>query len=270
MRAWFLSDIHLRGPADKRVEILTRFITRLANGELGEVSHLFFVGDIFDLWVGGHDEFIQEYPELIESIRTLRSKSVEIHYFEGNHDLHLGRFWRDKLGVETHIQAKYFELGGLTVRVEHGDQMNPDDLGYLFLRSVLRTSVMTWIANEIPGAAVKGIGRLMSRTSRKWTHRHFKRSGDVVEKIRTMIRTHAEKAFTERPFDFIVTGHVHVRDEQRLTPANAERSVTSLNLGCWPGADRFDRSDEATLAYVLKVTRDANGNAAGAVTPVPV
>ena len=270
MRAWFLSDIHLRGHDDKRVETLTRFITRLANGELGEISHLFLVGDIFDLWVGGHDEFVQEYPELIESIRALRSKSVEIHYFEGNHDLHLGRFWRDGLGVETHVAPRYFDLDGLTVRVEHGDQMNPDDRGYLLLRSFLRSSIMTWIADEIPGSAVKAIGRMMSRTSRKWTHRHFKRSGDVVEKIRTMIRTHAENAFTERPFDFIFTGHVHVHDEQRLTPPNAKRAVTSLNLGCWPGADRFDRSDEVPLAYVLEVKLDPNGNKSGTVAPVQI
>lgn len=270
MRAWFLSDIHLRGRDDKRVATLAHFISRLANGELGEVSHLFFVGDIFDLWVGGHDEFVQEYPELIESIRLLRSKSVEIHYFEGNHDLHLSRFWRDRLGVVTHVEPQYFDLDGLTLRVEHGDQMNPDDRGYLLLRSFLRTSVMTWIANEIPGAVVKEIGRLMSRTSRRWTHRHFKRSGDVIERIRTMIRVHAEKAYADRPFDLIVTGHVHVHDEQRLTPPSAERSVTSLNLGCWPGADRFDRSDERPLAFVLEVNRDPSGHRTGAVTPVPV
>ncbi len=268
MRAWFLSDIHLRGREDNRVAILAHFLERLISGELGEISHLFLVGDIFDLWVGGHEEFVREYAVLVECFRRLRAKRVEIHYFEGNHDLHLSRFWRDQLDVQTHVVPEYFELDGVTIRVEHGDQMNPDDHGYLMLRAILRTSVMRWLSNELPGSTVMAIGRFMSRASRSWTHSKFKRPGEVVDKMRAMILRHAEAAYAARPFDFIFTGHVHVHDHQQLSTLAKEQKVRSVNLGCWPGADRFDRSDEQPLAYVLELKTDSDGRKHGEVTSV--
>ena len=54
-------------------------------------------------------------------------ENVEIVYFEGNHDLHLRYFWGDRLGLTVSAGPRYFELCGRTLRIEHGDQMDPDD-----------------------------------------------------------------------------------------------------------------------------------------------
>ena len=59
-----------------------------------------------------------------------------------------------------------------------------------------------------------------------------------------MIRTHAKKAFSERPFDMIVSGHVHTRDDCELDVG--DHRFRSVNLGTWldaPCAFRMDARD---------------------------
>jgi UDP-2,3-diacylglucosamine hydrolase len=45
------------------------------------------------------------------------------------------------------------------------------------------------------------------------------------------VRRHAEKVVREDPFDLIITGHVHVRDDYEFE--HAGRGVRSVNLGSW-------------------------------------
>ena len=51
------------------------------------------------------------------------------------------------------------------------------------------------------------------------------------ERIIKLVRTYAEKTFRVKPFDIIVTGHMHIFDDYTFTVK--ERSVRSINLGSW-------------------------------------
>jgi UDP-2,3-diacylglucosamine hydrolase len=190
------------------------------------------VGDIFDLWVGGDKFFARRYPEVVSLVSQLKAKAVEVIYFEGNHDLHLQKFWSDELGCQVFTAPRYFDLGRARVRVEHGDQMNPDDKGYLLLRAFLRTGFMESVVRILPGSVIQAIGNSMSRSSRKWTSSSIKARDD--EAIRKMIRAHAMQVFEDdEPFDFIVSGHVHTRDDFSWQDVSSGRTARSVNLGCW-------------------------------------
>lgn len=240
MKAWFVSDIHLMGAEDPR---LRRFEDFLSARLTDETTHLFLVGDIFDLWVGSDEFFSRRYARVLELIRALGSRGVEINYFEGNHDLHLQEVWADELHCRVFTAPAYFDLGSFRVRVEHGDQMNPDDKGYLLLRAVLRTPAVEWLARKLPGETVQAIGNRMSRSSRKWTSSAMKALDNTA--IRKMIQTHAREVFRDdEPFDYIVTGHVHVRDDFAWRDDVTDRNVRSINLGCW-------LTDEMPKAFCL-------------------
>jgi UDP-2,3-diacylglucosamine hydrolase len=227
LRAWFVSDLHILSAEDVRYARFLKFLEdRLQDG----TTHLFLVGDVFDLWVGGHDYFSQRYSAVVDVIRKIVEKKIEVHYFEGNHDLHLSDFWQDELGVHVHRDFKMFHFGSFRVRVEHGDEMNPEDTGYLILRKALRTAPVEWLASALPGDVIQKIGNSMSRSSRKWTSSTFKRLNENA--IRKMIRTHAAAVYESEPFDLLVTGHVHVRDDHEWSPRAGERA-RSIGLGCW-------------------------------------
>lgn len=233
-RIWFVSDLHLLSENDARYDQFCEF---LEARERDQSTHVFLVGDIFDLWFGSDSYFVKRFARACGAVKRLTSKGVQVHYFEGNHDLHLAEVWEKELGAVVHDRAKYFDLGNWRVRVEHGDQMNPDDRGYLILREVLRSRPLFWLSKNLPGESIQMIGDRMSRSSRKWTSSKLKARDEAA--IKKMIRAHAAQAYQEEPFDFIISGHVHVRDDFTWSPRESEEA-RSLNLGSWLNpADAF-------------------------------
>ncbi|MCJ8275847.1 MAG: UDP-2,3-diacylglucosamine diphosphatase [Bdellovibrionales bacterium] len=227
IKAYFVSDIHIKDPEESNSEKLLLFLHQLENNE-DSASHLFLVGDIFDLWIHDHTYFVDKYVKIVNAIRSVVAKGIEVHYFEGNHDLYLKKFWQQDVGVRVHDGPVFFNLGSHVVRVEHGDFMNPDDKGYLFLRKFLRSTTMTLLAKSLPGVIVQNIGDRASRASRHYTS-HQKKMHE--EKVMEFMHTYAESEVQKRFFDFLITGHTHVRDEYKFSHNGEE--VMSINLGSW-------------------------------------
>ncbi len=245
-RAYFLSDIHLKTAEERNSQILLRFFRFLAESDLASrPSHLFLVGDIFDLWVGSHRYFVRRFEPLIAALRSLRELGIEIHFFEGNHDLHLHDFWQGEMGFHVHTDARYFQLAGKMVRIEHGDLINPEDKGYLFLRRFLRTSLMKTLALNLPALVVKTIGERASRASRDYTSTAKELPHDNMV---AMVRRHAETAFLQKPFDLIISGHVHAVDDHSFHASH--RMVRSINLGHWGDGPKTFLLTEAESRFV--------------------
>jgi UDP-2,3-diacylglucosamine pyrophosphatase LpxH len=56
------------------------------------------------------------------------------------------------------------------------------------------------------------------------------------------IRKHAEKVYDETPFNLIISGHVHVRDQYLVQ--DGQVAFKSVNLGTWLDAPCYYRLDE--------------------------
>lgn len=223
-KALFVSDIHIRSADDPKHELFCEFLDAcLAKPP----AHLFLVGDIFDLWIADRRYFVKRFPAVIQKIQRLKA-TTQVHYFEGNHDLDLKLFWQHKLGVDVRDQAAYYTIDGKTLRVEHGDQMDPEDKGYLFLRWLLRTPVMRALGRNLPDGLVRLIGERASRASRDYTSNVKTTSEDrSIEKT----RDHARRAFAEKPFDLFVSGHLHVIEDSWQEVGG--KRFRCFNLGTW-------------------------------------
>ena len=55
------------------------------------------------------------------------------------------------------------------------------------------------------------------------------------------IRAHATRVYADRPFDLILFGHVHVRDDFRID--GGEQSFRTVNLGSWMDAPCYFKLD---------------------------
>ncbi len=224
MKAYFVSDIHIKHEDKTKGLKLMELLRALPQ----DTTHLILLGDIFDLWIGSHDYFVKKFNKIITELKSLSDRGIEIHYFEGNHDIHLKKFWQDQLGIHVHSDEYYFNLDGLVVRAEHGDLMNKEDKGYLFLRKALRTFPMNFLTTQLPGKLVESIGDRSSRVSRFYTDRQ-----DQVykDKVKTLTQNYAQEVYKEKPFDLIITGHTHVDDDFSFEVKS--RKVRSINLGSW-------------------------------------
>lgn len=224
-KAIFVSDVHLSDPKAPQWSSFLGFLKGLTKDKL---TDLFLVGDIFDLWVADHNYFKIQYKIFIDELLRLKKSGIEIHFFEGNHDLYLKSFWQDQLGFKVYQGPTYFEINDLNVRVEHGDEMDPSDRGYIFLRAFLRMPFVKWFNIKMPEKLITKIGEKASAKSRAYTSKV-----KIInnEQAIDLIRVHAENAFMEMPFDVIVSGHVHVSDEYEFDVAGLKGK--SFNLGSW-------------------------------------
>lgn len=225
MRALFVSDLHIQNPDDAIARLFEEFLEKC---QRVRPSHLFLVGDVFDLWISDRKFFVESYGRIIQRMRGLKESGIEIYYFEGNHDLDLRVFWQSQLQFKVFEGPAYFDLLGKTVRVEHGDEMDPEDKGYLFLRWLLRTPPVRELGRHLPNPAVKFIGEKASHASRDYTS-FIKTVTD--DEVRAKFLSHIERAHREKAFDLLVSGHVHVvMDESTIVDG---KSLRAVNLGTW-------------------------------------
>ena len=224
--AAFVSDLHLKANDEKNAQIFVRFLRRLHDEN--HFTHLFLLGDVFDFWVSDHGYFIEKYSNVVEELDRIVRKGVEVHFFEGNHDLHLEKYWQRKLGIRVHNEPSYFQLGSKTLRIEHGDLMDPDDKGYAFLKSILNTSTVKYLADNIHESLISKVGELGSRASRHYTS-HSKVVSDENKKAKQ--HSYVLKKFEEKKFDLFVAGHIHVRIDEAIELG--DQKIRSLNLGTW-------------------------------------
>lgn len=225
LNAWFVSDIHLKSINERNSHKLLRFLHYL---ESQQITHLYLLGDIFDLWLGDSEMSHAEFEPIVSSIIRLKQKGVDVGYFEGNHDLHLHQFWQSKFSIPVYTEPENFDLGPWKVRLEHGDLINQEDTSYLKLRSFLRHPKTESILLKIPDQLVALIGNTASQLSRKFSSERRKQDSGKIEE---MIRSFAMAKCREDEFDYIITGHMHVRDEYSFQ--HNEKKVTSINLGSW-------------------------------------
>lgn len=227
MEAWFLSDIHLKSVEERNGKILLRFLRSLLEQNPAHV-HLFLLGDIFDLWIGGHDYFVQKFEPLMEALKKLKAAGARITYIEGNHDVHIEGFFQKKLGAEVFVEAQYFEIDGLKVRCEHGDLINLKDKAYLRYRGVIRHPLVKPLGTHLPGRFWGYVGKKMSQKSRKKSGSYRARN---EAQLIAMIRGHVVHAYSEKPFDYVISGHMHVYDDH-VVEIDGQK-VRSINLGSW-------------------------------------
>jgi UDP-2,3-diacylglucosamine hydrolase len=228
VEAWFLSDIHLKNIEERNGKILLRFLRSLLQRNPASL-HLFLLGDIFDLWIGGHSHFVEKFRPLMDALKDLKTAGAKITYIEGNHDVHIENFFQKKLGAEVFVEAQYFDIEGLRVRCEHGDLINTNDKAYLRYRGVIRHPLVKPFGTTLlPGPFWSYVGNKMSQKSRKKSgHYRTRNEAQLVE----MIRGHIAKAYQEKPFDFIISGHMHVFDDHVVEIDG--KKVRSINLGSW-------------------------------------
>lgn len=226
MKAWFVSDIHLRDINERNSVILLRFLHSLQQDS--ETTHLFLLGDIFDLWVGNSDVFQVKFQALVDAIASLKRKGIEVIYFEGNHDVHVKNFWEKKFKIPVWVDAKYIQLGKWNVRMEHGDFINPNDTKYLKYRETIRGPHMDKLADLIPGKLLDAAGLFAAKLSRK---KSSVKRRDSEEQLRQMIRTYATEKFKEQPYDLMITGHMHILDDYEVSQDG--KTGRSINLGSW-------------------------------------
>ena len=245
-RTAFVSDIHLNPDLFRRENL---FLQLLDHFEREQYSSLFLLGDVFDLWVGSSNFFYTQNKKVVDCLTKLVHKGVAVHYFEGNHDFHVSEFWK-KRGVKVYTNPESFKINELSFYIEHGDLIDTDDKGYLFLKSFLRNNCVNFFLQKLSGKYLYLLGDFLSRLS---SHRRTKKNSSFAlqkkRKILYKIREHAQTVASQRDIDVFVSGHLHLLDEFSFEEAG--KTIRSFNLGSWLQDDPyFLKAEEQSLELI--------------------
>jgi UDP-2,3-diacylglucosamine hydrolase len=236
--------------------------------DVSSVTHLLLCGDIFDLWVGGNIFFYHKFKTVVDPILELAQLGVNVIYIEGNHDVQISAFWEPRgvrvcrQAVELEFSAAKSELEEsfnevyrelplsawspssdlsavkkayvqkasaqrFTLRVEHGDYINPFDRTYLNYLEIIRKRRMKYLAALIPARVWNYLGEQASQISKKKS-RSPERARDREPRLTLLHEQFAMARFKERPFDLLVSGHIHLCLHIRLASG-----AQAINLGSW-------------------------------------
>ncbi|GFO59807.1 UDP-2,3-diacylglucosamine hydrolase [Geomonas silvestris] len=217
MRKIFVADAHLRDPQDLNYRTLVRFLDTLPP----DTDTLYLLGDLFEFWIGNPDPVYRHYREFVDCLKGVRQRGVRIVYFEGNHDFHLERFFKEQLGAEVHDGAALVEIAGRRVYLCHGDEVNRDDHGYRVFRGLLRHPLVKALVPIFPQRLACRLAEFLSRRSR----------GQHVERAsrwdyRTILESFARERFAQG-CDVVITGHFHLPIISRV------EGKTLICLGDW-------------------------------------
>jgi len=122
MKAIAISDVHIGYDKSDAVEF-KKFLKEIT--EMKGVNALVVCGDLFDMWRRDAAGVLIENVDILQSLRDLRSKGVDIIYIVGNHDYRLRRLKRPeypfKFCTEWTLKA-----GGKNYQFKHGWEFETD------------------------------------------------------------------------------------------------------------------------------------------------
>ena len=127
---YFLSDAHIGSRAMDDPQHQMRFVGLLE--ELSQDATAFYMlGDIFDFWSEyvWPDRSKEEYKPLLDCLKGLTDRGIDVHFFIGNHDIWTYGWLARRTGVTVHRKAEVMTIAGKQCLIAHGDGLVPG--GYI-------------------------------------------------------------------------------------------------------------------------------------------
>ncbi len=219
--AFLVSDVHLGAVPPGTEEAFRRWLLHVKDSG----SRLIVNGDLFDFWFEYRRVVLAEHVRVLAALADLVESGVPVLLMGGNHDWWGGSFLRDRIGVEFHQQPVCIELKGRSVLLAHGDGLGAGDLGYRFLRLVLRSpltrGVFHWIHPDVGAWLADRVSGTRRELEADPGERSEGRSGYLEEWAREMLEEDAA-------IDIVATGHAHVPLVREVFPGRFH-----VNSGDW-------------------------------------
>ncbi|MFL5783092.1 MAG: UDP-2,3-diacylglucosamine diphosphatase [Bacteriovoracaceae bacterium] len=208
MKIAAISDVHVKSPGDDAQVLLEKFFE---HPDVRSAQHVLLLGDIFDLMCGPHEEYLKDFETIFHKIDALVKSGVKVHYFEGNHDVHLEKLFR-KFWPKGEVRARQLpeieSWDGKSYYFSHGDEHEPHNDSYQRYKKLILSPPLRFVANHLmPYKILKFTGEKASAMSRKKGSKKFD-----VEKVRATFRQGVREV-TKGEYDFVIGGHSHVQDK---------------------------------------------------------
>ena len=215
MKPRFISDIHL----SENNSHLTNAFKRFLNESKESCSHLFILGDLFEVWIGD-DNNNAYHQEIKELLIEFTKNGPETFFIHGNRDFLIGQDFAKEVGISLLPDPYTIDINGLKVILSHGDFLCTDDLDYINFRGLVRSKnwQKDFLSKDLNER--KLIASTMRNDSRQATSQKSLEITDVnLESVDSFLEEHNPNIF--------IHGHTH---RPKIHHHDGNKSVV---LGDW-------------------------------------
>lgn len=251
MKISIISDVHIIKNNDSRDLLLTQFFN---NKYVLASDYIILLGDIFEVMAGYHKKYLELYPNFYSNLIEASLRGQKVLYFEGNHDVHLNTLIKyfnkkNKLTNKIEVVSDYrvFSNNDKLIYFSHGDDIELDNGMYESWKKFLKSPIAEIIFTILPFVIIEWVGNFLSRKSKGHSKIMFNE-----DKNREKFRRSA-KAFSLKGYDYIVSGHSHVKDNFIFKAR--KRTVQYINNGYALSTKSFIYYDGVEFKFIdLKVS----------------
>ena len=134
MKPRFISDIHLSQSNSE----LTNAFKRFLNESKEICTHLFILGDLFEIWIGDDDQS-PYHQQIKKDLLNFTTKGPKTYFMHGNRDFLIGQKFAAETGIEILSDPHAMDINGLKTILSHGDFLCTDDVDYINFRNMVRS-----------------------------------------------------------------------------------------------------------------------------------
>lgn len=243
IKVYFASDLHLgvdaRLPSGERERLFVRWLDEVV---APDADALYLLGDVFEFWFEYRRVVPRGFVRLLGKLAELRDGGLRIEYFTGNHDLWMGDYFEQELGIPLRRRPRVDQLDGRRFFIGHGDGLGPGDVGYKRMKRVFTNPAAQWAYARLHPNFAVALAERVSGFSRQHTRLE---EAAWLGAEREWLALYAERKLARDPtLDYFVFGHRHLPIDYPLSGAR----VRYVNAGDWLHHQSYVRWDGRELA----------------------
>ena len=213
---YFLSDAHLGSWAIEHGRMHERRLVRFLDSIKHKAAAVYLLGDIFDFWYEYKYVVPGRYTRVLGALASLVDRGVEVHFFNGNHDIWTYKFLEQELGlVMERTQPAVMELCGKRFCMGHGDGLDPKDTGYKLLKWLFTNRIAQVMFSALHPRWAFGFGYSWSRHNRLSKGEQFQFRGASEPLVKYAEHLQSSKGESEK-IDYFIFGHYHYNSQYQL------------------------------------------------------
>ena len=224
----FISDLHLSPDHPRLIRGFLALMTEYQNKN----TQLYILGDWFNAWIG--DDYTAPWlDEIVSALQVFAAAGNQVYFQVGNRDFALGLKFLNQFDGILLPDVYTLEIDHKKFRLEHGDALCTDDIGYQRFRKIIRNPILLGFLKRTPLSFRQKLANGFRKKSSETTQL---KSYDIMD-----VNTQAVESVIT-PVDYLIHGHTHRPDIHHVL--NKQRIV----LGDW----------RADSAWVLEINHLKN------------
>ena len=209
----FISDLHLSPDHPRLIRGFLALMTEYQNKN----TQLYILGDWFNAWIG--DAYTAPWlDEIVSALQVFAAAGNQVYFQVGNRDFALGLKFLNQFDGILLPDVYTLEIDHKKFRLEHGDALCTDDIGYQRFRKIIRNPILLGFLKRTPLSFRQKLANGFRKKSSETTQL---KSYDIMD-----VNTQAVESVIT-PVDYLIHGHTHRPDIHHVL--NKQRIV----LGDW-------------------------------------